>query len=138
MRQKAAVKILRWLPAMATTTFIFIVVLIPDKWVGQYPGALDVVVKDGGHSLGFFLLVVSIAFGRGWQMGKNFTILVLTGSVFLGISSELIQHYSPSREPSIQDFVLDEIGSTLGVLAVWQTNQHRPSRRKADHSALHA
>jgi len=130
VRTLAAGKSLRWLLVVIIMAVITLAV-VPESWVGRYPGIVDVVVKDGGHIIGFFLLSSTAAFIYRAKFGKKAVILILFGSAVIAVISEGVQFLSQSRKPNVNDLGLDVSGSALGILAVWQLNKLRPACLKS-------
>ncbi len=82
-----------------------------------YLGLYDLLVKKGGHMLGYAIL--AWLFSRSWE-GFNFSprsvfLLAFFATVLYAISDEFHQSFVPGRHPSTVDVVIDTIGATIGL-----------------------
>ena len=101
---------------------MFVIALLPESRLHEYPSFIDHVVKDGGHVLGFLIFVFFLRLSFMFSFGRHGISehLSLTTGPFLAGLTEMLQSYSPGREPNPWDFTLDIAGAMIGtVLALW-------------------
>jgi VanZ family protein len=102
-----------WGPALLMMVIIFFASATPAKELPSF-GAWDVVVKKGGHMLGYFLL--SLAMLRGMRCNNCKTALVALVFVLLYASSdEFHQAFVAGRHSTPVDVGIDMIGATIGA-----------------------
>jgi VanZ family protein len=108
--------ILRWFPAVAMMAVIFGFSSIPSLEMPSF-GILDLVVKKGGHMLGYGLL--ALAYWYGFRFEKRFWWLALLLALFYACTDEFHQSFVPGRHPSWVDaLVIDGGGAAIMVLAI--------------------
>ena len=105
----------RWWPAFVMMAAIFAFSSIPSADMPPL-GSWDVIVKKGGHALGYGLLTV--AFWRGLEWKRKLIWLPFLLAVLYAASDEFHQSFVPGRHPSPVDVGIDAIGSSV-VLALW-------------------
>jgi len=108
-----------WGPAVIIMAIIFAASATPGSEMPKF-GILDLLIKKGGHMLGYALLAT--AFFRALRRGKSVSrfqfILSLSLTVLYAISDEWHQSFTPGRTPSFQDVCIDAAGGFIG-LALW-------------------
>jgi len=106
----------RWGPAVFLMVFIFGASATPGSALPKF-GAWDLVVKKGGHLLGYALL--SAAYFRALDKDKGFRPSQLFASLCLTIlyaaSDEFHQRFTPGRNASPWDVCIDTIGGLAGL-----------------------
>jgi VanZ family protein len=106
----------RWGPAILVMGVIFIASNTSGSNIPSF-GIFDLMVKKGGHMLGYAFLAAS--FFHGLDNGKRTQRSVFTGAVLLAIlyaaSDEFHQSFTPGRSPAIIDICIDTIGSIIGI-----------------------
>ena len=121
----------RWLPAVFLMAVIFAFSSIPGNDMPGF-GIFDLLVKKGGHALGYALLALAILNWISPLWGKSppprktlFLAWVLT--VLYAASDEFHQSFVPGRMASLLDVLIDAIGAFLGLVAYkfWQ----KPARQ---------
>ncbi len=93
-----------------------------------YFGLYDLLVKKGGHMLGYAIL--AWLFSRSWEglnlSPRNAFLLAFFASVLYAMSDEFHQSFVPGRHSSPLDVVIDAAGAAIGLLgrkallAYWQ------------------
>ncbi len=83
-----------------------------------YFGLYDLLVKKGGHMLGYAIL--AWLFSRSWE-GLNLSpwsvfLLAFFASVLYAVSDEFHQSFVPGRHSSPLDVVIDAVGAAVGLL----------------------
>jgi VanZ family protein len=111
-------KILRWFPAMVVMAVIYGFSSIPGKEIPHF-GLLDLIVKKGGHMLGYGLL------GMTWWYGLNFNPkrwwLAFLLTELYALLDEFHQSFVPGRHASLVDaLIIDGCGAMIMIgLIVW-------------------
>ncbi len=82
-------------------------------------GLVDLLVKKGGHMLGYALLAVSYAWGMEEKFAPRRVLSLAWGfAVFYAMTDEIHQHFVAGRHASGVDVLIDAVGAALG-LWVW-------------------
>ncbi len=109
----------RWLPALVMMGLIFSASSLPGKEMPSF-GLWDLLVKKGGHALGYALL--GAAYLRGLAAGRRLSwplaALALAGIALYAATDEFHQSFVSGRHPSPVDVLIDAGGATAGI-AVW-------------------
>ncbi len=115
----------RWLPALAMMALIFGASSAPSKDIPSF-GLWDVLVRKGGHALGYALL--GAAYLRGLTAERRLrwplAALALAAAVLYAATDEFHQSFVSGRHPSIVDVLIDAGGATTGI-AVWASIRTR-------------
>jgi len=109
-------RILRWIPAVVIMALIFIASSTPGDEVPEF-GAIDLIVKKGGHMTGYALLAIACflaAYGDTKKMTRS-AIISLCISIVYAASDEYHQSFTPDRFPSVIDVGIDAVGAVAGV-----------------------
>jgi len=107
-------KIPRWLPAIVLMAAIFTFSSIPSSGLPDY-GFWDMLVKKGGHAVGYALLALSYWYWLGFDPKKGWLAWLL--AVLYAAADEFHQSFTPGRHPSIYDVLIyDNLGALLAVL----------------------
>ncbi len=78
-------------------------------------GSWDVLVKKGGHALGYGVLAAAIWYGFAWSKRLWWVALLL--AVLYAITDELHQSFVSGRHPSRVDVAIDIAGSAVTIAA---------------------
>jgi VanZ family protein len=110
--------LLPWLPSILVMMTIFGFSSIPASEIPNF-GPLDLIVKKGGHVLGYALL--ALAFWLGLRFDRRRWWLALLFAVLYAISDEYHQSFVPGRHPGWVDaLVIDGGGAATALgLAYW-------------------
>ena len=115
--------ILRWLPALAVMVVIFGFSSITSKEMPSF-GVVDLIVKKGGHMIGYGLLALADWYGL--RFDKRRWWLALLFAVLYAISDEFHQSFVPGRHPSWVDvFLFDGGGAALALFAGWRVKNKK-------------
>jgi VanZ family protein len=86
-------------------------------------GLVDLLVKKGGHMLGYFLL--ALAGLRGFSNRKRAPLLAFALALAYALTDEAHQMFTPGRHPALTDVAIDAAGASIGLLAAWKWEQLR-------------
>ncbi len=114
----------RWLPAIAWMAILFAASATPSRDIPSY-GALDFLVKKGGHMLGYAVLGLLLRRALGWEAKPAWLAWVL--AVLYALTDEFHQSFVPGRHPSLVDaLVFDGGGAAVALLisAWWTRKSH--------------
>jgi VanZ family protein len=125
----AARRILRWLPAAAQATLIFVLSAQPDLHLADEP-LLDFVLHKAGHLAVYAVLAAVIAWALdlpGAVRSRVWTAAVV-GCLAYAASDELHQGFVQGRHASAVDIAIDMFGALLGLAAYAWVTRNRASR----------
>jgi VanZ family protein len=117
--------VLRWLPAILVMAVIFAFSSTPSDELPRF-GFWDLVVKKGGHMLGYGLLALAYLFALAPEAGGQGTggrgvrpyVAAILMTILYALSDEFHQSFVPGRHPSLVDaLVVDQAGAGLALLA---------------------
>jgi VanZ family protein len=111
MKNKKSV--LNWLPSMVLMAMIFGFSSIPSQDLPSF-GTLDLVVKKGGHMLGFGLLALAYLYGLRFDQNRYWLALLLT--MGYALTDEFHQSFVPGRNPSWVDAIIIDGGAAALTL----------------------
>jgi VanZ family protein len=109
----------RWGPALLMMTMIYLASGTPGYDLPKF-NVWDVVIKKGGHMLGYGLLAASylhgLAFSTRIRRGTVLLAIILAG--LYAVTDEFHQSFTPERTPSPVDVGIDTLGAALGA-SIW-------------------
>lgn len=121
----------RWGPVLLMMSAIFGFSSIPSKDVPDF-GLLDLIVKKGGHALGYGLL--ALFYLRGLK-GENEVIaarwfyLAWVLAVLYSATDEFHQSFVPGRHPALADVMIDALGAALALFLFHWFRKKMTSRK---------
>jgi len=109
----------RWLPALIMMGLIFMFSSLPTSRV-PYFGQWDLLIKKGGHALGFGMLGLAYAYALPSRLSRGQRwVLSLLMVVLFALSDEFHQSFVEGRNSSPVDVLIDTAGAmimlTLGL-----------------------
>jgi hypothetical protein len=120
--------LLPWLPAVLMMLTIFGFSSIPSSEMPNF-GPGDLVVKKGGHMLGYGLL--ALAYWLGLRFDKRRWWLALLMAVIYAASDEFHQSFVPGRQPSWVDaLIIDGSGAATALgLVYWRRGKRNLAKK---------
>lgn len=115
---------LRWLPALLIMAVIFTFSSIPATGLPFF-GDLDVLIKKGGHALGYALLGTAYYYALPPRLAAGYRWAVaLLMAVLFALSDEYHQSFVDGRTSSLRDVAIDAVGAAvaLTVSAIYSSN----------------
>jgi VanZ family protein len=107
----------RWAPAILMMGFIFLASSTPASRL-PYFGALDLLVKKGGHAIGYALLGLSYFYALPGRLSIPYRVVTaLLMAVLFSLSDEFHQSFVEGRTSSLRDVLIDTGGATLALFA---------------------
>ena len=106
----------KWGPSLFVMLVIFAFSSIPSKEMPNFSWA-DLIVKKGGHMLGYALLALSYAYGFRSDQKRWWLPWLL--AILFSITDEFHQSFVPGRHPSVVDVGIDSTGAGLALLVVY-------------------
>jgi VanZ family protein len=117
-------RILGWLPAIVIMAIIFGISSIPSRELPSF-GLLDLVIKKGGHVLGYGLLATAYWYGLHFDSHRWWLAVLL--AVAYALTDEFHQSFVPGRHPSWVDaLIIDDSGA---ILMLWLVSGIRKKMR---------
>jgi VanZ family protein len=122
-------RMLRWLPAVAQATVIFILSAQPDLHLADEP-QLDFILHKAGHVAAYAVLaaLVAWALGRPGSVRSRTWSLAFVTCLVYAASDELHQAFVHGRHPTPVDVAIDMFGALLGLAAYAFVRRNRRSR----------
>lgn len=107
---------LRWLPSLLMMGLIFLFSSLPSTRIPYY-GAIDVVIKKGGHALGYALLGLSYYHALPHRLTKLYRgITAILMAILFALSDEYHQSFVQGRSSSLTDVFVDTVGAIVAVV----------------------
>ncbi|HRE27805.1 MAG TPA: VanZ family protein [Anaerolineales bacterium] len=106
----------RFGPAVALMAVIFTFSATPGSDLPHF-GVWNLLVKKGGHALGYALLGAAYAhaFSPLARPSRRQTALAVGLAALYALSDEWHQSLTPGRHPALSDVLIDTLGAWLGV-----------------------
>jgi len=120
---------LRWLPAAAQATLIFVLSAQPDLHLADEP-QLDFVLHKVGHLAVYAILAAFVAWALdlpGRLRSRTWTLAVAACLAYAA-SDELHQAFVHGRHPTPVDVAIDVFGALLGLAAYAWLTRNRSSQ----------
>jgi len=108
---------LRWVPAVVMMGLIFLASSMPASQI-PYFGAIDVLVKKGGHAIGYALLGLSYFLALPGRLSIPYrAVTALLMAILFSLSDEFHQSFVEGRTSTLRDVLIDTGGATLALFA---------------------
>jgi VanZ family protein len=108
--------ILRWLPALVLMVVIFLFSSTPASRI-PYFGAIDLLIKKGGHATGYALLAIAYYFALPPRLSPMYRgALAFIMALLFALSDEFHQSFVEGRTSSIRDVGIDSAGAAIALL----------------------
>jgi VanZ family protein len=109
--------ILRWIPAVVMMGLIFLASSTPASHL-PYFGVLDLLVKKGGHAIGYALLGLSYFYALPNRLSIPYrALMALFMAILFSLSDEFHQSFVEGRTSTLRDVLIDSSGATLALFA---------------------
>jgi len=109
--------LIRWVPAALMMGLIFIASSTPASQIPFF-GAIDLLVKKGGHALGYALLGLSYFHALPRRLSVPYrAVMALLMAVLFSLSDEFHQSFVEGRTSALRDVLIDSGGATLALFA---------------------
>ena len=119
----------RWGPPILLMAIIFFASATPGSDIPGF-GAVDFLVKKGGHMIGYALLAITIyhALNSSGRSGKRLMLLSFCLVALYAASDEFHQRFTPGRTATLRDVGVDMAGALIGIAVMRQVHKHIFSR----------
>jgi VanZ family protein len=117
----------QWGPAILMMAAIFAFSSIPSTEMPTF-GLMDIIVKKGGHALGYGLLALAYLRGIKGESGHIVTRKIFIAWVLATLYSatdEYHQSFIPGRHPAVTDVMIDSVGAALALIL---TNKYHANK----------
>jgi VanZ family protein len=105
----------RWVPAILMMGIIFVASSTPASHL-PYFGAIDLLVKKGGHAIGYALLGLSYFYALPGRLSIPYrAVMALLMAVLFSLSDEFHQSFVEGRTSTLRDVLIDTSGATLAL-----------------------
>lgn len=105
----------RWVPAVAMMGIIFLASSTPASHL-PYFGAIDLLVKKGGHAIGYALLGLSYFYALPSRLSIPYrAVMALLMALLFSLSDEFHQSFVEGRTSSLRDVLIDAGGASLAL-----------------------
>lgn len=120
-----------WLPVILWMCVIFMFSAHPTGSASQVHWQ-DFVVKKMAHITEYAILTVLLfrAFRSTGMQKRQAAKYALVLAVIYAATDEFHQSFTPGREPTIRDVIIDTIGATLSVILLWKLLPKMPQPLK--------
>ena len=120
----------RWGLALLMMAAIFGFSSIPSSGMPDF-GLLDLIVKKGGHALGYGLLALAYLYGlKGDEKNivPRWLFAAWVMAVLFSTTDEFHQSFVPGRHPAATDVLIDSLGAAAALaIAYLYYKQKRPA-----------
>ncbi len=107
---------LRWLPALAMMAVIFLASSMPATDLPFF-GRWDLLIKKGGHALGYAMLGLSYYFALPARLSRGYRgAMAWLMAVVFALSDEFHQSFVEGRGSNLVDVGIDSVGAGLSLL----------------------
>jgi len=107
----------RWAPALGMMSLIFLASATPGSRLPDF-GALDLLVKKGGHAIGYALLGLSYFYALPSRLSTPYRVVTaLLMAVLFSLSDEFHQSFVEGRTSTLRDVLIDTGGASLALFA---------------------
>ncbi len=122
--------LIRWIPAVVIMIVIFAASSQPASAL-PYFGALDFLVKKGGHAIGYALLGLAYFYALPARLPILYkAALALLMALLFSLSDEFHQSFVEGRTSTLRDVMIDTIGAgiALSFASLYSSNSESSSR----------
>ena len=118
-----------WLPVFVWAGVIFTFSTLPTVKTAQIYIA-DFIVKKTAHltEYGIFATLLYRALKESGVNKKRAGFYAIVLAAGYAITDEFHQSFTPGREPTLRDIIIDTIGATLAVYTLWKLLPKAPQK----------
>jgi VanZ family protein len=110
---------------------IFFLSSLPSTRIPYY-GAIDVLIKKGGHALGYGLLGLSYYHALPRRLSKLYRgMTAILMAILFALSDEYHQSFVAGRSSSLTDVMVDTVGASIAVLLGGSYSSNSKSNSKS-------
>ena len=107
--------IFRWLPALLLMAVIFLLSSTPARSLPNF-GAIDLLIKKGGHATGYALLALAYYFALPPRLSPVYRgALAFVMALLFALSDEFHQSFVEGRTSSLRDVGIDSAGAAIAL-----------------------
>jgi hypothetical protein len=107
----------RWTPAVVMMGLIFLASSTPASRL-PYFGTIDLLVKKGGHAIGYALLGLAYFYALPGRLSIPYrAVMALLMAILFSLSDEFHQSFVEGRTSTLRDVLIDTGGAMLALLA---------------------
>ena len=110
------INLLRWLPAVLMMGAIF---FFSSRTASQIPyfGAIDFLVKKGGHAIGYGMLGLSYYYALPRTLSVRYRwIMAWMMAILFALSDEFHQSFVDGRTSTARDVLIDSAGAGIALI----------------------
>jgi len=107
---------LRWIPSLLMMGAIF---FFSSRTSAQIPyfGSLDILVKKGGHAIGYGMLGLSYYYALPRTLSVRYRwIMALMMAILFALSDEFHQSFVAGRTSTLRDVLIDTAGAGVALI----------------------
>jgi VanZ family protein len=120
---------LRWIPAIVMMGLIFLLSSLPASRLPDF-GAIDFLIKKGGHATGYALLGLAYFFALPPRLSPGYrAAMALIMALLFALSDEYHQSFVEGRTSSLRDVFIDGSGATIALViaSIYSSNSRSSS-----------
>ncbi len=120
---------LRWIPAFVMMGLIFLLSSLPASRLPDF-GAIDFLIKKGGHATGYALLGLAYFFALPPRLSPGYrAAMALIMALLFALSDEYHQSFVEGRTSSLRDVLIDGGGATIALVitSIYSSNSRSSS-----------
>jgi VanZ family protein len=115
MENRSLPMIFRWLPALLLMAAIFLLSSTPASRLPHF-GAIDLLIKKGGHATGYALLALAYYFALPPRLSPVYRgALAFVMALLFALSDEFHQSFVEGRTSSLRDVGIDSAGAAMAL-----------------------
>lgn len=131
MENRPVPMIFRWLPALLLMAVIFLLSSTPASRLPNF-GAIDLLIKKGGHATGYALLALAYYFALPPRLSPIYrAVLAFVMALLFALSDEFHQSFVEGRTSSLRDVGIDSAGAAIALFFGFLYSSNSRSKSKS-------